>query len=201
MAVPAPDSLGSSVGKIESTDVFDRGKMTKQKKTPTVDSSLRDALSAVLSTTNLGTKPGSDPGSKSLQGVGLPDVIQRSEISTCRVKSGSAVPNPAVTSAERLDDEDPCLDASATFEPDKKDPIDQILQAIRDAGYTVKKDNKSLAGLGHTVNHSGSVTKKREEKACERAPDCKFVGRPCELKYGPFFIEADLYTKTLLGNT
>lgn len=187
IAAPMTDSLGSAAGKLESTDVCERGK-TKQKKAPSIDPALRDILTAVLSTANLGKNSSSDPGPKSLPGIGLPDAAYRSEISKCRIDPGMALPSPAMTSAGRPDDQDPCLDASAASVPDKKDLTDQLLQAIRDAGYIVKKENKSPTGLGRAPNSLGSgVTKKRDLVYCGE-PRCKFRGRPCELKYAPTFM-------------
>jgi hypothetical protein len=188
MEMSITNSLGSSVGTVESTDTLERGKIPKSKKSSPIDPCLREAIiTAVFSTANLGKDNGSDQEFKSLPGVGSPDVVHVSEISPCRVDSGIPLPCPAPTSGRHPDDQDPCLNASSASASDKRDLTDQdaklqrLLQVIKDAGYVLKKENKSQAGLGHNVNHLGSgVTKRRDPVVCSL---CKFHGRPCELKY------------------
>jgi hypothetical protein len=187
MAMPIKNSLGSPVGTSESTDTLGRGKASKSKRTLPIDPCLRDAIiTAVFSTANPGKDNGSDPEFKSLPGIGSPDVAHVSEISPCRMDSGIALPSPAAMSRSHPDDQDPCLNASSASASDKRDLSDQdakiqrFLQVFKDAGYILKKENKSQTGLGQNVNNLGSsVNKRRDQVLCSV---CKFHGRPCELK-------------------
>jgi hypothetical protein len=186
-AMPITNSLGSPMSSLESTDTFERGKVPKPKKASSIDPCLRDAIiTAVFPTANPGKDNGSDPEFKSLPGVGSPDVVHVSEISPCHIDSGIALPSLAALSGGHPDDQDPCLNAAAASASDKRDLIDQdatvmrLLQVIRDAGYVIKKENKPQSGLGQNVNNFGSgVNKKRDPVPCS---ECKFRGRPCELK-------------------
>lgn len=185
MGLPVTESLGSAVGTLQSTDTNERGKTTKSKKASLIDPCLRDALTAVFSTKNPG-KDGSDPGVISPPGIGSPDMAHVSEISPCRVDSRIALPSQAVTSGSYPDDQDPCLKASSTSATDKSDLTDEeakiqkLLQALKDAGYVLKKENKSQTGLGQSNNSLASGVHKRRDPV--RCSTCKFMGRPCELK-------------------
>lgn len=190
MAMPITNSLGSPVGTLESTDIVERGKTSKPKKASPIDPCLRDVLiTAVFSPTNPGKNNGSDPELKSIPGVGSPNVAHVSEISPGRMDSKIALPTPAAVSGRHPDDQDPCSDASSGSTSDKMDLIDQdatiqrLLQIIKDAGYVIKKENKSQAGIGQNVNNLGSgFNRKRDPVPCS-VSGCKFRGRPCELKY------------------
>jgi hypothetical protein len=189
MAIPITNSLGSPVGTLESTDTVERGKTSKLKKASSIDPCLREAIiTAVFSTASPGKDNGSDPEFKSLAGVGSPGVAHVSEISPSRMDSKIALPAPAAVSGRHPDDQDPCLDASSGSASDKRDLTDQdatiqrLLQVIKDAGYVLKKENKSQAGIGQNVNNLGSSSNKKRDPVPCSFSGCKFGGRPCELK-------------------
>jgi len=189
MTVPIKNSLGSPGGTLESTDIVERGKTSKSKKAPSIDPCLRDAIiTAVFSTANPGKDNGSNSEFKSLPSVGSPGASNVPETSLCCMDSGIALPSPAALSRRPPNDQDPCLDSSSASASDKKDLTDQdatiqrILQVIKDAGYVLKKENKSQAGIGQNLNNLGSgFNKKRDPVPCSIST-CKFRGRPCELK-------------------
>ncbi len=188
IAVPITDSLGSSVGTLDSADTLDRGKAPKPKKASTIDPFLRNALiTAVFCTANPGNDDGSHPEINRPPGIRLPDVAHVPDISPCRMDSRIALPGHAAATGKHPDDQDLCSKASSASTTDVRDLTDQdakiqkLLQVIKDAGYVLKKENKPHTGLGQNVNNlaSGSQTK-RDPVWCSL---CEFHGRPCELRY------------------
>jgi hypothetical protein len=183
---PTTAPLGSVVDTLECTDISERCKTSKSKKATSIDPCLWSALTAVFSNSNPGKIGGSDQVVKSLTGIGSPGTVHVSEISPGRTDSRIALPSQAVTSGSHPDDQDPCLKASSAPATDKSDLTDQdaqvqkLLQAIKDVGYVLKKENKSQIGLGQNVNNLASGTHKRRDPVpCSL---CTFNGRPCELK-------------------
>ena len=176
---------GSLVGSLPSKGLVDKGKTPKEPTATQIDPCLRDAITAVLSIASTAKDVGLNPGSKSLTEIGEPAARAAADVSPCMTVGDLALPNPADTLAGSPEGQKPGSDTSNTLECNKIDLTDQnlslLLNAIKNAGYVLKKDNKSQAGLGSTVDHSKSGTpKKRDIVSCTLCT--KFRGRPCEVK-------------------
>ncbi len=170
---------------VEPKNLIKRGKTPKPKKSCPIDPYLWEAITAALTKAYNGKHAEPEEEPRSPQVIGLPDAQHASGISLCRIDSREPSPSPAATSAGPPDTQNPSLEASSTSGPEKEAPIDKdrnlqlFLEAIKDAGYVIKKESKSST-VGHTSSQS-SGTKKGDRVTCSVCN--KFCGRPCELKY------------------
>lgn len=167
------DGTKSSPKPIVTGEASERGKTTKRATTLVADAEVRHAVTAELKKAQMMKVAGSSnpsqgsPGSlfspppdmSSITAVSLEDV-QRASLSRMPSILDGCTPSPKEDSGSLL--------------------IDEVLEAIKKAGYVIKKEPKSIGAVGNS--QSGPSTKKVENfVSCDLCP--KFKGRPCELKY------------------
>jgi hypothetical protein len=175
------------VSSAEAKIPLEKGKISKVQKSSKLDPGLRNAIAAVLSKGTIGNDSRVAQGSGYSPEAELPDVLHSHGISVCKTDFEMPSPNPEAPLGGVLGDQAGSSEAPHSSDGDKKELVDpeqklqEILQAIQEAGYVIKKDNKSV-GLNPSTDQPGpGSSKKREVVTCGTCS--KFSGRPCELKY------------------
>jgi hypothetical protein len=188
MTLPATYLIGSRTSAAEAKFSKESGKGSKTQKLFKLDPNLRDVITAVFSQGSIGNDTGLGQESKSLPEAELSVMLHSPGSSLGKSDFVLPMPGPQAPLGESLDGQAPCSEALHILDTDKKDPIDaeqkfqEILRAMQNAGYTIKKDTKSV-GSNQSIDQPGSSSsaKKRDLVTCQRCS--KFRGRPCELKY------------------
>jgi hypothetical protein len=173
MKSPSIGLSDSPAATLQPKESKEAGKKPKARKSLSLEPNIRDAITALLAKARI------SQAAKEPHVTECPEDPRRSGCPPCKSELGLPLPNPAINSVGKPDDQGPCCTRPSTPESLNKE-VQEFIKTMKDSGYVIKKDPK-LVGSGQSIRPSGSAPIKKNEVEC---PNCqKFRGRPCELKY------------------